>query len=131
MARAAKTNKKLSLAIAAIIVVVAVAAFIVMQVVGGADAGADAYAKVVDGDGNTYELPLSQDGETTVTSSLGTNVVEVQDGRVRVREADCPNQDCVEQEWISRSGQQIVCLPHKLTVDVVGAESAGYDVLGS
>lgn len=73
------------------------------------------------GDGSVHELSLAQDGCTTVTTDKGTNVVEVRDGRVRVVEADCPNHDCVDQGWIDQAGQQIVCLPHELWVEVVPA----------
>ena len=55
----------------------------------------------------------------TIESSLGTNVIEVADGRVRCLESDCSNQTCVKQGWVSGQGQTIVCLPHKLTVQVV------------
>lgn len=101
---------------------------------GGDDGGTTAVARITDGDGATYEMPLDADGVRTITTSLGTNVVEVKDGRVRVLEADCPNQDCVNQGWIDSPSQQIVCLPHKLYVDIVsgdGQAGAGtYDVVG-
>ena len=76
-------------------------------------------AIVHDGDGGTHELPLSQDAELAVTTSLGANVVVVQDGAVFVREADCENHDCVRQGRISAAGQQLVCLPHRLWVEIV------------
>ncbi|MFR7670942.1 MAG: NusG domain II-containing protein [Collinsella sp.] len=44
---------------------------------------------------------------------LGTNLIEIKDGRVHVEEADCPNQDCVHQGWVDAAEEQIVCLPHK------------------
>ena len=76
-------------------------------------------------------MPLSQDDVLTVASSAGTNVIEMQAGKVRVSEADCPNQDCVEQGWISNAGQQIVCLPHKLVVNITDEDAASaYDVVG-
>ena len=90
-----------------------------------------ATAVITDADKKTYEMPLDQDTITTVTTELGANVIEVKDGRVRAKEADCPNQDCVHQGWISKPGQQIVCLPHKLTVDIVDEDAqADYDVVG-
>lgn len=86
---------------------------------------------IQDADGNTFAMPLSKDDVLTVASSAGTNVIEVQSGKVRVSEADCPNQDCVEQGWISNAGQQIVCLPHKLVVNITDEDAASaYDVVG-
>ena len=88
-------------------------------------------AVIQDADGNTFVMPLSKDDVLTVASSAGTNVVEVQSGKVRVSEADCPNQDCVDQGWISNAGQQIVCLPHKLVVNITDEDAASaYDVVG-
>ena len=88
-------------------------------------------AVIQDADGNTFTMPLSQDDVLTVASNAGTNVIEVQSGKVRVSEADCPNQDCVDQGWISNAGQQIVCLPHKLVVSITDEDAASaYDVVG-
>lgn len=88
-------------------------------------------AVIQDADGNTFAMPLSKDDVLTVTSSAGTNVIEVQSGKVRVSEADCPNQDCVDQGWISNAGQQIVCLPHKLVVNITDKDAtSAYDVVG-
>lgn len=51
----------------------------------------------------------------------GTNTVQVERGRIRVWSADCPDQICVHQGWISDSVIPIVCLPHRLIIEVVGA----------
>ena len=111
--------------ISAIVLVV----FVVTHVLGASD---DARSAVVrDSDGVEHVLPLSQESIQTITTSEGTNVVEVRDGRVRVAEAYCPNQDCVRQGWIDTPGEQIVCLPHKLVVEVSSQDSSSsYDVVG-
>ena len=51
----------------------------------------------------------------------GTNTVLVEKGRIRVSEADCPDQICVHQGWISDGLIPIVCLPHRLLIEIVGA----------
>ena len=76
-------------------------------------------ALVHDADGKTYELSLLDDSTTTVTSSLGTNVVVVQDGAVFISESDCPKHYCVQQGKLDAPGGQIICLPHKLWIEVV------------
>ena len=66
-------------------------------------------------------IPLTVDASLPVGAGRGfRNVVEVSGGRVRVTEADCPDKLCVRQGWISREGESIVCLPHKLVVTVRG-----------
>ena len=52
----------------------------------------------------------------------GTNVVEVERGRIRVSQADCPDQVCVRQGWISTSAAPVVCLPHGLVIEIAGAD---------
>ena len=124
-------NKKLNLILVLAIAAVACAGLAATRLM-GANTDADTATVVVrDGEQNVYELPLGKDATKTITTNLGTNVIEIKDGRVHVEEANCPNQDCVHQGWIDAAGQQIVCLPHKLTVDIVdeGAETT-YDVVG-
>ena len=50
------------------------------------------------------------------------NVVEVERGRIRVTEANCPDQVCVRQGWISDGATPIVCLPHALVIEITGAQ---------
>ncbi len=80
---------------------------------------------VVNVDGQTVAvLPLSEDTVLTVGADRGfTNIVEVSGGRVRVTEADCPDRLCVRQGWVSREGESVVCLPHKLIVTVRGGKN--------
>ncbi|MDO4849898.1 MAG: NusG domain II-containing protein [Coriobacteriia bacterium] len=125
-------NPVLNAVLVAVIVLLAVGAFAATRVLaGGQSAASGAQVVIRDADGGEHRMSLDEDGELTVTSSAGTNVVQVEGGRVRVREADCPNQDCVSQGWVDDASQQIVCLPHKLYVSIEGAESAtGVDVVG-
>lgn len=85
----------------------------------GGDAAAALYAVIQNSDGFYQVLSLGEDATVTVTGSLGTNIIEVANGRVRCLESDCSNQTCVKQGWVSGRGQTVVCLPHKLIVQVV------------
>ena len=49
-----------------------------------------------------------------------TNTITVERGRVCISEANCPDQICVHQGWISDGTVPIVCLPHTLIVEIVG-----------
>lgn len=46
------------------------------------------------------------------------NIVVIKDGVVTVSEANCRDQICVKSQSITRSGEIIVCLPHKFTVEI-------------
>ncbi len=83
------------------------------------DAAVALYAVIQNSDGFYQVLSLGEDATVTVTGSLGTNIIEVANGRVRCLESDCSNQTCVKQGWVSGRGQTVVCLPHKLIVQVV------------
>lgn len=48
------------------------------------------------------------------------NVVEIENGRARVKEADCPNQLCVRTGWISHPGHLAVCVPNKFNMVIKG-----------
>ncbi len=90
--------------------------------------GSNLTAVVHDSDGNERRLPLDQDATLEVTTSLGRNVIVVQSGEVRVAEADCPQGSCMQQQPISRPGQQLICLPHKLWVEVLSGEDASSEL---
>jgi len=62
----------------------------------------------------------------TIESPAGNNTVEVERGRVRVSHADCPDQICVKQGWLT-GARPIVCLPHKLVIELT---DGGADVDG-
>ena len=78
-----------------------------------------------DGDGNDHVLPLAQDGELVVETGLGANTIVVSGGQARVSHADCPNGDCMRQLPVSQPGQQLICMPHRLWVEVVEHGHAG------
>jgi len=59
----------------------------------------------------------------TIDDSLGTNVIEVERGRVRMLQADCPDKTCVRQGWVSGAAMPIVCLPHRVVIILEGGSS--------
>ena len=68
-------------------------------------------------------VPLDTDRVYTVTCGDGHNHIIVENGTVRILDADCPRQLCVKQGVIRNAERVIVCLPHHLTVTVVSSES--------
>lgn len=41
-----------------------------------------------------------------------------------MKEADCPDKYCVKQGEINKIRQNIVCLPHKIVVEIISADSS-------
>ena len=56
--------------------------------------------------------------EFTVDGPAGSNTIQVEPGRICVSRADCPDQICVHQGWISTSVIPIVCLPNHLVIQI-------------
>ena len=67
-------------------------------------------------------LPLNKDASYKVGDS-GYNVVNIENGSVWISDANCPNKDCMNFGKISKEGQVILCLPHKLAVLITGGEA--------
>ena len=88
---------------------------------------AGAAAKITVDNQTVATLPLSKDTTYKVETAAGYNLVVIENGRAFVREADCKNQICVKSRAIARAGESIVCLPHKMTVSIVGGEPPTVD----
>ena len=48
------------------------------------------------------------------------NTVRAENGRICMISADCPDKICVNQGWIDNGVIPIVCLPNKVTVEIIG-----------
>ena len=75
----------------------------------------------------TYSYALDKNRTFEVDCDNGKNVVEIKDGKVSVIDADCNNRACVKSNAISKKGEQIVCLPHKLIVVIKGGSEGELD----
>ncbi|MCC8098111.1 MAG: NusG domain II-containing protein [Eubacterium sp.] len=72
----------------------------------------------------TIELENVSEGyEFTVECEEGENVIRVENGKICVASASCPDKVCVNQGWISNGVTPIVCLPNKLVIEIEGAEA--------
>ena len=81
-------------------------------------------------DGREYGR-YSLDSEETIEirDELGYNVVHISGGYADVTSADCPDQICVDHAPIRFNNETIVCLPHKLVVEILGGEDSGVDAV--
>ena len=50
----------------------------------------------------------------------GSNTIVVDNGQVYMTDADCPDKLCERTGRISRTGESIVCLPHRVVVEIQG-----------
>ena len=61
-----------------------------------------------------YRLPLNKDTEV----DLGTNIVKIENGKVSVESATCPDKVCVHHSPIKNKGDAIICVPNGIVVEV-------------
>ena len=78
-------------------------------------------------EGKVYKnIPLStHKGQDTIEikTKYGLNVVELKDNKIAIIDADCPDKICMKPGFIESVGENLVCLPHKLMVEVKGETS--------
>lgn len=83
---------------------------------------------------------VTVDGKQVLKASLGldavypvkqedgaVNLIEVKDGAVSMREANCRDGLCIRQGKTRSPAKNIVCLPHKLVVSVISDGESGQD----
>lgn len=77
-------------------------------------------------DGEIYgEYNLSEDQTITINGVHGYNSVVIESGAAYMDAADCPDKYCVEYKPVSKGNETIICLPHRLVVEVIGGKDAG------
>lgn len=68
--------------------------------------------------------------ELKLAEGASYNLISVSDGRVVVEAADCKDQICVRHKPVSSRGESIICLPHRLVVEIVGDDTSGESLDG-
>lgn len=62
---------------------------------------------------------LDKDQTVIIGEDDWKNVLEIKNGKADMTKADCPDKVCVNHAAISKKGETIVCLPHKIVVEVI------------
>ena len=120
-----KSNRFWYILLSAVMLMSAIAAFVLRR--GPADQA------FVYQDGVLIErLDLSavaQPFSFTVGYETGENIILVETGRIRISEADCPDGSCVRQGWAGSGRTPLVCLPHRLVIQLDGAGELKVDAV--
>jgi len=118
-----KMNKN-DIILVAIIVGVALLAFLLHSILGGK--GANAVTIKVNGEiQGVYSL--SEDQEISINN--GSNILVIKNGKADMTEADCPDKLCVNQKAVSKNNENIICLPNKVIVEVDSSENSEFDAV--
>lgn len=71
----------------------------------------------------TLDLAEVQDQTLEMEYEGRINTVQIKDGRIRMLEADCPDQTCVHMGWLDSNAMPIVCLPNHLSIEFADSEN--------
>ena len=106
------------------ILAVAIVLFLVMRVT-RSESGNRIQVTV---DGAVYGIySLTENQVIEVKKGDFYNRIRIEDGKAYMEEANCPDGYCERQGKISGGAQTIVCLPHKLVVEVLEADDTSRD----
>jgi len=64
-------------------------------------------------------IDLSGTGNETTFTLQGTKglaTVEIENKRIRMSDAPCPDRICVRRGWIGKPGESIVCIPNEIHI---------------
>ena len=70
----------------------------------------------------TLSIRTGEDGEEE-------NLLVIRDGTARVESATCPDGICAAHKPISREGESIVCLPHRVVITVQTSDGEEPDII--
>lgn len=78
-------------------------------------------------DGKLYKkIPLSEhrgEDKIDIKTQYGYNVIDVKNDSISIIDADCKDKICIKAGSISKPGESLVCLPHKLMVEIKGSNN--------
>lgn len=80
-------------------------------------------------DGNQIgRYSLSENNTITIREAdKNYNLILINESTVKVTDANCPDKLCVRQKSISKNGESIICLPHKLVITIDSPEESDID----
>src|SRR5699024_3893157 len=77
----------------------------------------------------------------TLTDNMGMDIlnipeidcspdaVEVNNDQIRIKGSNCPQQICVNRGYISKPGEIIICLPHKMIIEIESTNGEEKDLI--
>jgi hypothetical protein len=105
------------------IIIIAVSIFFYINFYAHGDKGAQVIIKLENQIIKEISLPVEDKIEYKVEiDQENYNLVQIKDDRVRIKNANCPDQVCVNEGWKDKAGETLVCLPHQLVIEITGED---------
>jgi len=57
------------------------------------------------------------------------DAIEINDDQIRIKGSTCPQQICVNRGYISKPGETIICLPHKMIIEIESTNEVDEDLI--
>ena len=106
--------KKKDIILIAVVLVIALISFAAIKIT-----QKDGKQVVVTVDGKeVYKTSIQKDQTYKIPVNNGRNIMQIKDGKVTMKQANCPDQICTDHKPIEKSGETIVCLPHKVVIEI-------------
>lgn len=75
--------------------------------------------------GQEYQtVPLNTDQTIEIENK---NTIIIKNNEVYIKDATCPDKLCQKQGHISKNGQQIICLPNQVIVEIISYQNNDID----
>lgn len=117
-----KENRRRDLLLAGGILLLAGVLFFIFR-----PGGQGAWAVVTADGAEIARYPLDEDRTVRLGDDTDYNILQIADGAAAVVEANCGDHTCIRTGKISREGERIVCLPHKLIIQIEGGDGPVFD----
>lgn len=113
-----------------IAIVLIAASFIGVSIYKGAEEDTKKIAVIKQDDKEVKRIDLDTVNEPLEIKISGAydETILVEKGRIRFKEADCPDKVCVKTGWLSSKGDMAVCLPNRTMIKIEG-QSKDVDIV--
>ncbi len=81
-------------------------------------------------DGEIYgTYSLEENTVIEISNGANLNTIVIADGEVKMQSANCNNQHCIHQGTINETSHTIICLPNRVSVEIVSDDDGAYDAV--
>ena len=92
-----------------------------------AEKSGDGYYLIICSDDEVSTQYFADKPDLKLSEGASYNLISVADKTVIMEAADCKDQICVHHKPVSSERESIICLPHRLVVEIAGDKNAAVD----
>lgn len=78
---------------------------------------------------NPFKLnEITESKEYEIQGKHGKLIIEVKTNFIRVKEAECPGQECVNEGWVGKSNHPIICAHNGIYIEIEAEDWGSIEV---